>query len=59
MQVNNFYYIFSQGVLVNKPGISDRSRGQLIAGADIYYLLQAQSPGLEPANWSNPIFCCI
>jgi hypothetical protein len=58
-QLNNFHYIISQGVLANKPGNSDGSRGQLTTGADTCHLLQTQSPGLESGTWSNPIFCHI
>jgi hypothetical protein len=39
--LNNFHYIISQGVLVNKP---DRWRGQLTARADTCHLIQTQSP---------------
>jgi hypothetical protein len=44
LKINNFHYIISQGVLVNKPDSSDGSRGQLTAGADTCHLLQTQSP---------------
>jgi hypothetical protein len=40
----SFRYDISQGVLMNKPDNSDRSRGQLTAGTDTCHLLQIQSP---------------
>jgi hypothetical protein len=43
-KINNFHYIISQGVLMNKPDNSDGSRGQLTAGTDTCHILQIQSP---------------
>jgi hypothetical protein len=39
----SFCYDISQGVLMNKPDNSDRSRGQLTARTDTCHLLQIQS----------------
>jgi hypothetical protein len=39
-----FIIFISQGVLMNKPDNSDRTRGQLTAGIDTCHLLQIQSP---------------
>jgi hypothetical protein len=39
-----FYYKVLQGVLMNKPDNSNRSRGQLTAGTDTCHLLQIQNP---------------
>jgi hypothetical protein len=43
-KINNFHYIISQRVFMNKPDNSDGSRGQLTAGTDTCHLLQIQSP---------------
>jgi hypothetical protein len=40
----SFIIMFLQGVLMNNPDNSDRSRGQLTAGIDTCHLLQIQSP---------------
>jgi hypothetical protein len=49
------FHIFKSfmGILVNKPGASDGSGNQWIAGANTCYLLQIRVPRLELGTWRN------